>query len=102
MIVAGFTISCPAVKVCAGDGFSVALDAYGKVYTCGKGNFGRLCTGEIMSLSSMTKINWFGANKLIVKDIAAGGRHALVITETDTDDTLPEEAIYGWGFNFYY
>ena len=91
----------PAVKVCAGDGFSLALDAYGKVYACGKGNFGRLCTGENISLNSMTKINWFGAHQLSVRDIAAGGRHALVITEKETDG-LSEEAVYGWGFNFYY
>ena len=38
----GFTIADPAIKVCAGDGFSIALDSHGQVFSCGKGNFGRL------------------------------------------------------------
>lgn len=32
-------------KVCCGDGFSLALSAKGKVYSCGKGNLGRLGHG---------------------------------------------------------
>jgi alpha-tubulin suppressor-like RCC1 family protein len=37
-----FTRDNPGIKVAAGDGFSVFLDNHGSVYTCGKGNFGRL------------------------------------------------------------
>jgi len=41
-----FTSLLRAVKVQAGDGFSVILDEHGDVYTTGKGNFGRLGLGD--------------------------------------------------------
>lgn len=42
VMMAEFSIKCPAVKVCAGDGFSIVLNSQGDVFSCGKGNFGRL------------------------------------------------------------
>ena len=39
--VAPFCAQNPAVKIRAGDGFTVALDLRGQVWICGKGNFGR-------------------------------------------------------------
>ena len=97
----GFTIADPATKVCAGDGFSVALDAHGQVHTCGKGNFGRLGHGDTVSLSAMKKIAWFGRNNVKIKDISAGGRHSLAISR-ENEETGTQQALYGWGFNYYY
>lgn len=37
-----FSRVIPGVKILAGDGFSLFLDKDGIVYSCGKGNFGRL------------------------------------------------------------
>jgi alpha-tubulin suppressor-like RCC1 family protein len=47
------------LKVCAGDGFSVFLTEWGEVFSCGKGNFGRLGHGRVESLNKATKIKWF-------------------------------------------
>jgi alpha-tubulin suppressor-like RCC1 family protein len=42
VIMPGFLMSNPAKKIQAGDGFTLILSEQGHVYSCGKGNFGRL------------------------------------------------------------
>ena len=42
-----FRAENPAVKVRAGDGFTVVLDLRGQVWICGKGNFGRQGNGSL-------------------------------------------------------
>ena len=91
-----FTKQNPGKKVCAGDGFSVFLDTWGAVYTCGKANFGRLGQGHTYSLNNPAKIGWFAKNKIAIKDIEAGGRHCLAIS----NEAVPK--LYGWGFGFYH
>lgn len=91
-----FTRSNPGRKVSAGDCFSVFLDSLGDVYTCGKANFGRLGQGHLVSLNHPTKIGWFAKNKILIKDVQAGGRHCLAISR----EQVPQ--LYGWGFGFYY
>ena len=91
-----FTRSNPGRKVSAGDCFSVFLDSLGDVYTCGKANFGRLGQGHLVSLNHPTKIGWFSKNKILIKDVQAGGRHCLAISR----EQVPQ--LYGWGFGFYY
>ena len=56
IIMQGFTISDPAVKICASDGFSLILNRMGHVFSCGKGNFGRLGQGNQISMNNPTKI----------------------------------------------
>ena len=91
-----FTKKNTGKKVSAGDGFSVFLDSTGVVFTCGKANFGRLGQGHLYSLNTPTAIGWFIKNKIQVKDVQAGGRHCLVLT----NEATPQ--LYGWGFGFYY
>ena len=93
--VALFNYKCTCVQAIASDGFSVFLSTAGDVYTCGKGNFGRLGHGHEMNLHALTKINWFASNGIRIKQIAAGGRHCLALSEQDN-------ALYGWGFNYYH
>jgi len=95
-----FSTAQPAVKVRAGDGFSVALDLNGHVWICGKGNFGRQGTGSIESNERMTKIEWFAKKKIKIADIEAGGRHSLAISQADRRSNKKPQ-LYGWGFNFY-
>jgi len=101
VIVPPFSRGCPAVKVCAGDGFSLALDYDGDVFSCGKGNFGRLGQGHTSSLNTMTRIDWFTKAKIQIKDICAGGRHCLAISEEDAEEN-GRQALYGWGFGYYH
>jgi alpha-tubulin suppressor-like RCC1 family protein len=89
-----FTKANPGKKVSAGDGFSVFLDSLGDVYTCGKANFGRLGQGHLYSLNNPCKIGWFVKNKILIKDIEAGGRHGLAVSTNGE--------LYGWGFGFYH
>jgi len=83
IIVPGFTIQFPAVKVQAGDGFSVILNAKGEVFTFGKGNWNRLGHGDTVSLNQPTRIKHFIGT--IIKDIAVGGRHCLAISHEDSE-----------------
>ena len=68
-----------AMQVEAGDGFSVILTKDHEVYSCGKGNFGRLGLGDCEEYSYPTKIEWFTEREIKVKNISAGGRHCLAI-----------------------
>lgn len=101
ILVPGFSVQYPAVKVCAGDGFSVILNQKGEVYSCGKGNFARLGQGDTVSLNVPTKIQHFVQQGILVSDIAVGGRHCLAISNEDSEPD-GRAAVYGWGFNFYY
>jgi alpha-tubulin suppressor-like RCC1 family protein len=86
----------PGKKVSAGDGYSLFLDSSGVVFTCGKANFGRLGQGHLYSLNTPTAIGWFIKNKIPLKDVNAGGRHCLALS----NEQVPQ--LYGWGFGFYY
>jgi alpha-tubulin suppressor-like RCC1 family protein len=82
------------VKVKAGDGFSVLLTEQGDVYTFGNANYGRLGHEHRVSLSKPSMVEYFSKNKIKIKKIAIGGRHTFAISE--------QNAIYAWGFGFYY
>jgi len=99
IIVPGFSIQFPAVKIQAGDGFSVILNSKGEVYTFGKGNWNRLGHGDNVSLNAPTRIKAFIGK--IIKDIAVGGRHCLAISHEDSESN-GRAALYGWGFNYYF
>ena len=77
------------------------LDSEGHVYTCGKGNFGRLGHGSCESINQMTRIDGFMKIKVRIRDVEAGGRHCLAISEEDPEMNTARE-LFGWGFNFYH
>ena len=78
----------------AGDGFSVFLSEEGDVFTCGKGNYGRLGLGHEVNLFTPQKVMYFFKRKIKIRDIAAGGRHVMAVAENGD--------LYSWGFGFYY
>ena len=49
----------------------------------------------------MTRIDGFMKIKAKIRDVEAGGRHCLAITEEDPEMNTARE-LYGWGFNFYH
>ena len=67
------------MEVSAGDGYSLILTKDGQVFSCGKGNFGRLGQGDCQEYSYPAKITWFSDRDILVKSICAGGRHSLVM-----------------------
>lgn len=85
----------PVLKVCCGDGFSLALAAKGKLYSCGKGNLGRLGLGIEENVGQMVEIQYFRKYDIRIIDIAAGGRHCLALAED-------RSRLFVWGCNFYY
>ncbi|XP_065655058.1 RCC1 domain-containing protein 1 [Hydra vulgaris] len=76
-------------KICCGREHGIALTNDGIVYTIGGGWRGQLGLGVIDSADILTKVDLL--EPLKVKDIAAGGWHCLVIS--DSGD------LYGWGWN---
>ena len=62
-----FNYKCACEQAIASDGFSIFLSTVGDVYTCGKGNFGRLGHGHEMNVYALTKINWFASNGIRIK-----------------------------------
>ena len=77
----------------AGDCFSLALDDNHIVYSCGKGNFGRLGHGDQLDGNQMKAINYL-SNKVVI-DIEAGARHSMALVSGKN----PE--VYTWGFGNY-
>lgn len=49
----------PAIKIKAGDCFSMVVNSIGDLYTCGKGNFGRLGHGNEDNCYKMKIIEYF-------------------------------------------
>ena len=49
----------------------------------------------------MTRIDGFMKIKARIRDVEAGGRHCLAITEEDPEMNTARE-LFGWGFNFYH
>ena len=49
----------------------------------------------------MTRIDGFMRMKIKIRDVEAGGRHCLAISEEDSETNNGRE-LYGWGFNFYH
>eukprot|EP00347_Sterkiella_histriomuscorum_P017345 403349742 len=96
VLVSAFSAQNPGMKVSAGDGFSMFLDKEGQIFCCGKGNFGRLGLGHQYNINNPLKISWFTSKQIKVKDVVAGGRHCLALS----DEEVPQ--LYGWGFGFYY
>lgn len=76
-------------KIQAGHDFSVALDVEGRVHTWGQNEHGQLGLGDNEKRDKPTKVEGLEARR--VKDIAAGGLHALALTD--------EGQVWAWGDN---
>ncbi|MCL2747626.1 MAG: S8 family serine peptidase [Oscillospiraceae bacterium] len=75
------------VKAAAGEGFSMALDENGRLWTWGANNFGQLGQGTKVDAHTPTMLPIAG-----VADIAAGRCHALALTD--------QGLVYSWGRNY--
>jgi hypothetical protein len=76
------------------------------LYTCGKGNFGRLGHGSEDNCYKMKIVEYFRLNDIRLSDICAGGRHCLAISAPNPYlskyEELSNRNLFVWGFNFYY
>lgn len=86
--VAGFPDGTVISQVAAGENFSVALTADGKVFAWGDNAFGQLGVGSTADSSTPVAVNGLLAGK-VVSQISAGGGHVLALTN------LGE--VFAWG-----
>lgn len=88
----------------AGDGFSLILTKDHEVYSCGKGDLGRLGHGNTQEQFKPKIIKWFKERDIKVKSISAGGRHSLAIGcyKYYLRKGGDGDRLFGWGFGFYH
>ncbi|VWU53040.1 UVB-resistance protein UVR8 homologue, partial [Hepatocystis sp. ex Piliocolobus tephrosceles] len=81
------------INISCGDQHSLVLTQNGKVYGCGKGEFGRLGKGNHIDQLFFEEIDYFTSNNIIIKDIACGHSFSAALS-VDGD-------VYVWGRNDY-
>ncbi|SCO72860.1 UVB-resistance protein UVR8 homologue [Plasmodium vivax] len=81
------------VNICCGDQHSLVLTKNGKVYGCGRGEFGRLGKGNHGDQLFFEEIDFFISNNITVKGISCGHSFSAALS-TDGE-------VYVWGRNDY-
>ncbi|CRH00247.1 UVB-resistance protein UVR8 homologue, putative [Plasmodium relictum] len=81
------------VNICCGDQHSLALTKNGKVYGCGRGEFGRLGRGNHGDQLFFEEIEFFTSNNIIIKDICCGHSFSAALSINGE--------LYVWGRNDY-
>ncbi|KAL3844181.1 hypothetical protein ACJIZ3_001584 [Penstemon smallii] len=92
----GSRFSSKIISIAAGEGHTLALTGDGRVYSWGRGIFGRLGTGSESDQHYPIRINFFGSDvereeKLKIVGIAAGAYHSLALSD--------DGSVWGWGYN---
>lgn len=77
-------LSCKIVAISAGEAHTLALTGDGKVYSWGRGTFGRLGTGSEEDRHMPVQVRFFGSDheseeKLKIVGVAAGAYHSLAL-----------------------
>ncbi|KAL0323807.1 UNVERIFIED_CONTAM: E3 ubiquitin-protein ligase HERC2 [Sesamum calycinum] len=77
-------LSRKIISIAAGEAHTLALTADGKVYSWGRGTFGRLGTGSEEDRHFPVRVSFFGSDderedKLKIVGIAAGAYHSLAL-----------------------
>ncbi|KAG6387996.1 hypothetical protein SASPL_153193 [Salvia splendens] len=88
-------LSRKIVAIYAGEAHTLALTGDGKVYSWGRGTFGRLGTGSEEDRNLPVLVTFFGSadereEKLKIVAIAAGAYHSLALAD--------DGSVWGWGY----
>ncbi|KAL7159315.1 hypothetical protein ABFS83_01G019000 [Erythranthe nasuta] len=96
----GGDISRKIISIAVGEAHTLALTGDGKVYSWGRGTFGRLGTGSEEDCHLPVRVNFFVSDddvdredKLKIVAIAAGSYHSLALAD--------DGSVWGWGYNIY-
>ncbi|CRG96426.1 UVB-resistance protein UVR8 homologue, putative [Plasmodium gallinaceum] len=81
------------VDICCGDQHSLVLTKNGKVYGCGRGEFGRLGRGNHGDQLFFEEIEFFTSNNIIIKNICCGHSFSAALSVNGE--------LYVWGRNDY-
>lgn len=93
-------LSKKAISIAAGESHTLALTGDGRVYSWGRGTFGRLGLGSEADQLFPARLDFFesvidggtvGENRLKIVGIAAGAYHSLALAE--------DGSVWGWGYN---
>ncbi|KAM7459356.1 hypothetical protein LguiA_036350 [Lonicera macranthoides] len=88
-------LALKVVSIAAGEAHTLALTGDGRVYSWGRGTFGRLGTGsegdELVPVR--VKFDFKGQDKLNIVGISAGAYHSLALADNGS--------IWSWGYNTY-
>ncbi|PIN00281.1 putative protein, contains RCC1 domain [Handroanthus impetiginosus] len=89
-------ISSKIISIAAGEAHTLALTGDGKVYSWGRGTFGRLGTGSEEDRHFPVRVRFFGSDddreeKLKIVAVAAGAYHSLALSD--------DGSLWGWGYN---
>lgn len=91
-------LSCKIVAISAGEAHTLALTGDGKVYSWGRGTFGRLGTGSEEDRHMPVQVRFLGSDheseeKLNIVGVAAGAYHSLALAD--------DGSVWGWGYGTY-
>ncbi|XP_075522486.1 ultraviolet-B receptor UVR8 isoform X2 [Primulina tabacum] len=91
-------LSRKVISIAAGEAHTLALSGDGKLYSWGRGTFGRLGTGSEADQPFPVLVKFFGSDadreeKLRIVGIAAGAYHSLALAD--------DGSVWGWGYNIY-
>ncbi|KAK4419942.1 E3 ubiquitin-protein ligase HERC2 [Sesamum alatum] len=91
-------LSRKIISIAAGEAHTLALTADGKVYSWGRGTFGRLGTGSEEDRHFPVRVSFFGSDdddereeQLKIVGIAAGAYHSLALAD--------DGSVWAWGYN---
>ncbi|KZV37198.1 hypothetical protein F511_04617 [Dorcoceras hygrometricum] len=89
-------LSRKVISIAAGEAHTLALTGDGKLYSWGRGTFGRLGTGSETDQPFPVLVKFFGSDanreeKLRIVGIAAGAYHSLALAD--------DGSVWGWGYN---
>ncbi|KAL2543572.1 Regulator of chromosome condensation (RCC1) family protein [Forsythia ovata] len=90
------SLSRKVISIAAGEAHTLALTGDGRVYSWGRGTFGRLGTSSEADQLFPVRVNFYGSDdekeeKLKIVGIAAGAYHSLALAD--------DGSVWGWGYN---
>ncbi|XP_019197134.1 PREDICTED: ultraviolet-B receptor UVR8 [Ipomoea nil] len=85
-------LSHKITEIAAGEAHTLVLTADGRVYSWGRGMFGRLGTGSEFDQLFPVRVE-FGSAPVKIVAIAAGAYHSLALAD--------DGSVWGWGYNVY-
>nr|GLL17080.1 ultraviolet-B receptor UVR8 [Ipomoea trifida]GMC51228.1 ultraviolet-B receptor UVR8 [Ipomoea batatas] len=83
-------LSHKITEIAAGEAHTLVLTADGRVYSWGRGMFGRLGTGSEFDQLFPVRVE-FGSAPVKIVAIAAGAYHSLALAD--------DGSVWGWGYN---